>query len=156
LNRIGGEHGIGRDDIVENRYVGMKSRGCYETPGGTILLKAHRAMESLTLDRESAHLKDELMPRYASLVYNGYWWSPERLMLQAAIDQTQAVVNGVVRLKLYKGGILVVGRKSETDSLFDAAIATFEEDAGAYNQGDATGFIRLNALRLRVASRRRQ
>jgi argininosuccinate synthase len=156
LNRIGGEHGIGRDDIVENRYVGMKSRGCYETPGGTILLKAHRAMESLTLDRESAHLKDELMPRYASLVYNGYWWSPERLMLQAAIDQTQAVVNGVVRLKLYKGGILVVGRKSDTDRLFDAAIATFEEDAGAYNQGDATGFIRLNALRLRVASRRRQ
>ncbi len=156
LNRIGGEHGIGRDDIVENRYVGMKSRGCYETPGGTILLKAHRAMESLTLDRESAHLKDELMPRYASLVYNGYWWSPERLMLQAAIDQTQAVVNGVVRLKLYKGGILVVGRKSDTDSLFDTAIATFEEDAGAYNQGDATGFIRLNALRLRVASRRRQ
>jgi argininosuccinate synthase len=156
LNRIGGAHGIGRADIVENRYVGMKSRGCYETPGGTILLKAHRAMESLTLDRESAHLKDELMPRYASLVYNGYWWSPERLMLQAAIDQTQAVVNGVVRLKLYKGGILVVGRKSDTDSLFDAAIATFEEDAGAYNQGDATGFIRLNALRLRVASRRRQ
>ena len=113
LNRIGGENGIGRDDIVENRYVGMKSRGCYETPGGTILLKAHRAMESLTLDRESAHLKDELMPRYASLVYNGYWWSPERLMLQAAIDQTQAVVNGVVRLKLYKGGVLVVGRKSD-------------------------------------------
>jgi len=156
LNRIGGAHGIGRADIVENRYVGMKSRGCYETPGGTILLKAHRAMESLTLDRESAHLKDELMPRYASLVYNGYWWSPERLMLQAAIDQTQAVVNGVVRLKLYKGGILVVGRKSDTDSLFDAAIATFEEDAGAYNQGDATGFIRLNALRLRVASRKRR
>jgi argininosuccinate synthase len=156
LNLIGGEHGIGRADIVENRYVGMKSRGCYETPGGTILLKAHRAMESLTLDRESAHLKDELMPRYASLVYNGYWWSPERLMMQAAIDQTQAVVNGVVRLKLYKGGVLVVGRKSETDSLFDPAIATFEEDAGAYHQGDATGFIRLNALRLRVASRRRQ
>ncbi len=155
LNRIGGENGIGRADIVENRYVGMKSRGCYETPGGTIMLKAHRAMESLTLDREAAHLKDELMPRYASLVYNGYWFSPERRMLQAAIDQTQTVVNGVVRLKLYKGNVLVVGRKSETDSLFDESIATFEEDAGAYNQGDATGFIRLNALRLRVAGRKR-
>jgi argininosuccinate synthase len=156
LNRIGGANGIGRSDIVENRYVGMKSRGCYETPGGTILLKAHRAIESLTLDRESAHLKDELMPRYASLVYNGYWWSPERRMLQAAIDQTQAVVNGEVRLKLYKGNVMVAGRKSETDSLFDASIATFEEDAGAYNQGDATGFIRLNALRLRVAGRKRR
>ena len=156
LNRIGGENGIGRADIVENRYVGMKSRGCYETPGGTLLLKAHRAMESLTLDREAAHLKDELMPRYASLVYNGYWFSPERRMLQAAIDQTQAVVNGVVRLKLYKGSVSGVGRRSETDSLFDTSIATFEEDAGAYNQGDATGFIRLNALRLRVASRRRK
>ena len=155
LNRIGGANGIGRDDIVENRYVGMKSRGCYETPGGTILLKAHRAIESLTLDRESAHLKDELMPRYAELVYNGYWWSPEREMLQAAIDQTQAVVNGVVRLKLYKGGIMVVGRKSETHSLFDESIATFEDDAGAYDQKDAGGFIKLNALRLRVASRRR-
>ena len=155
LNRIGGENGIGRDDIVENRFVGMKSRGCYETPGGTILLKAHRAMESLTLDREAAHLKDELMPRYASMVYNGFWFSPERLMLQAAIDQTQAVVNGEVRLKLYKGNVMVVGRRSATDSLFDASIATFEEDAGAYNQGDATGFIRLNALRLRVAGRRR-
>jgi argininosuccinate synthase len=155
LNRIGGENGIGRDDIVENRYVGMKSRGCYETPGGTILLKAHRAMESLTLDREAAHLKDELMPRYASLVYNGYWFSPEREMLQAAIDQTQQVVNGVVRLKLYKGNVMLVGRKSETNSLFDESIATFEEDAGAYDQGDATGFIRLNALRLRVAGRRR-
>jgi argininosuccinate synthase len=155
LNRIGGENGIGRADIVENRYVGMKSRGCYETPGGTILLKAHRAMESLTLDREAAHLKDELMPRYASLVYNGYWFSPERRMLQAAIDQTQTVVNGVVRLKLYKGNVQVVGRRSDTDSLFDTSIATFEEDAGAYNQGDATGFIRLNALRLRVASQRR-
>jgi argininosuccinate synthase len=141
---------------VENRYVGMKSRGCYETPGGTILLKAHRAIESLTLDRESAHLKDEMMPRYASLVYNGYWWSPERRMLQAAIDQSQAVVNGEVRLKLYKGCVMVVGRKSDTDSLFDASIATFEEDAGAYDQGDATGFIRLNALRLRVAGRKRQ
>ena len=155
LNRIGGANGIGRADIVENRYVGMKSRGCYETPGGTILLKAHRAMESLTLDREAAHLKDELMPRYASLVYNGYWYSPERKMMQAAIDQTQQVVNGVVRLKLYKGNVQVVGRKSATDSLFDASIATFEEDAGAYNQADATGFIRLNALRLRVAGRKR-
>jgi len=155
LNRIGGEHGIGRADIVENRYVGMKSRGCYETPGGTILLKAHRAMESLTLDREAAHLKDELMPRYAALIYNGYWYSPEREMLQAAIDQTQAVVNGDVRLKLYKGNALVVGRRSETNSLFDESIATFEEDAGAYDQGDATGFIRLNALRLRVRGRRR-
>ena len=155
LNRIGGANGIGRADIVENRYVGMKSRGCYETPGGTIMLKAHRAMESLTLDREAAHLKDELMPRYAELIYNGYWFSPEREMLQAAIDQTQRVVNGVVRLKLYKGNVLVVGRKSETDSLFDESIATFEEDAGAYDQGDATGFIRLNALRLRVAGRRR-
>jgi argininosuccinate synthase len=133
----------------------MKSRGCYETPGGTILLKAHRAMESLTLDREAAHLKDELMPRYASLVYNGFWFSPERLMMQAAIDQTQAVVNGEVRLKLYKGNVMVVGRRSPTDSLFDPSIATFEEDAGAYNQGDATGFIRLNALRLRVAGRKR-
>jgi argininosuccinate synthase len=155
LNRIGGEHGIGRADIVENRYVGMKSRGCYETPGGTILLKAHRAMESLTLDREAAHLKDELMPRYAELIYNGYWFSPEREMLQAAIDQTQAVVNGDVRLKLYKGNVTVVGRRSATNSLFDESIATFEEDAGAYDQGDATGFIRLNALRLRVQGRRR-
>jgi len=155
LNRTGGEHGIGRNDIVENRYVGIKSRGCYETPGGTILLKAHRAMESLTLDREAAHLKDELMPRYAKLVYNGYWFAPEREMLQAAIDHTQQVVNGQVRLKLYKGHVMVVGRKSETDSLFDPAIATFDEDAGAYNQGDATGFIRLNALRLRVAGRQR-
>ncbi len=154
LNRIGGANGIGRDDIVENRFVGMKSRGAYETPGGTILLKAHRAIESLTLDREAAHLKDELMPRYASLVYNGFWYSPERLMMQAAIDQTQVRVNGEVRLKLYKGNVMVVGRRSETDSLFDASIATFEEDAGAYNQGDATGFIRLNALRLRVAGRR--
>ncbi len=154
LNRIGGENGIGRDDIVENRYVGMKSRGCYETPGGTIMLKAHRAMESLTLDRESAHLKDELMPRYASLVYNGYWWSPERKMMQAAIDQTQLVVNGEVRVKLYKGSVMVVGRKSATNSLFDESIATFEDDAGAYDQKDAGGFIKLNALRLRVAARR--
>jgi len=156
LNRIGGEHGVGRADIVENRYVGMKSRGCYETPGGTIMLKAHRAMESLTLDREAAHLKDALMPRYAELIYNGYWYSPERRMLQAAIDESQSVVNGVVRLKLYKGNIMVVGRKSDTDSLFDESIATFEEDAGAYDQADATGFIRLNALRLRVAGRRKR
>ena len=156
LNRAGGEHGIGRVDIVENRYVGMKSRGCYETPGGTILLKAHRAVESLTLDREAAHLKDELMPRYASLVYNGYWFSPEREMLQAAIDQTQRVVNGTVRLKLYRGNVMVVGRRSERDSLFDEKVATFEDDAGAYQQGDASGFIRLNALRFRVAARRRR
>jgi len=155
LNRIGGEHGIGRVDIVENRYVGMKSRGCYETPGGTILLKAHRAIESLTLDREAAHLKDELMPRYASLVYNGYWFSPEREMLQAAIDQTQASVNGVVRLKLYRGGVTVTGRRSVHDSLFDERVATFEDDAGAYRQDDASGFIRLNALRIRMAARRK-
>jgi argininosuccinate synthase len=155
LNRIGGENGVGRADIVENRYVGMKSRGCYETPGGAILLKAHRAIESLTLDREAAHLKDEWMPRYASLVYNGFWYSPEREMLQAAIDQTQRFVNGTARLKLYRGSVTVVGRKSATDSLFDTAVATFEEDAGVYDQADATGFIRLNALRLRLAARRR-
>ena len=131
----------------------MKSRGCYETPGGTIMLKARRAIESITLDREVAHLKDELMPRYAKLIYNGYWWSPERRMLQTAIDQTQSVVNGTVRLKLYKGNVIVVGRKSE-DSLFDESIATFEDDAGAYNQGDAEGFIKLNALRLRIAASR--
>ena len=154
LNRVGGEHGIGRADIVENRYVGMKSRGCYETPGGTILLKAHRAVESLTLDREAAHLKDEFMPRYASLVYNGYWFSPEREMLQAAIDQSQQSVNGTVRLKLYRGSVTVTGRRSERDTLFDESVATFEDDAGAYQQGDASGFIRLNALRLRVAARR--
>ncbi|WP_414980339.1 argininosuccinate synthase [Congregibacter sp.] len=153
LNRIGGANGIGRLDIVENRYVGMKSRGCYETPGGTIMLKAHRAIESLTLDREVAHLKDELMPRYAKLIYNGYWWSPERQMLQAAIDQSQSVVNGTVRLKLYKGSVSVVGRSSK-DSLFDESIATFEDDAGAYNQADAEGFIKLNALRLRIAAGR--
>ncbi|RDH92952.1 MAG: argininosuccinate synthase [endosymbiont of Seepiophila jonesi] len=152
LNKLGGDNGIGRADIVENRYVGMKSRGCYETPGGTILLKAHRAMESLTLDREAAHLKDELMPRYAKLVYNGYWFAPEREMLQVAIDQTQQVVNGVVRLKLYKGNVYVVGRKSDTNSLFDESIATFEDDEGAYDQKDAEGFIKLNALRLRVAA----
>ncbi|MBM3203664.1 argininosuccinate synthase [Candidatus Woesearchaeota archaeon] len=151
LNQIGGANGIGRLDIVENRYVGMKSRGCYETPGGTLLLKAHRAIESLTLDREVAHLKDELMPRYASLVYNGYWWSPERKLLQGLIDQSQATVNGVVRLKLYKGSVMVVGRQSG-DSLFDLNIATFEEDQGAYNQKDAEGFIKLNALRMRIAA----
>ena len=156
LNRLGGEHGIGRDDIVENRYVGMKSRGCYETPAGTILLKAHRAMESLTLDREMAHLKDELMPRYATLIYNGYWWSPERTMLQEMIDASQETVNGVVRLKLYKGNVIVVGRKSETDSLFDESIATFEDDAGAYDQKDAEGFIKLNALRLRIRAKRQR
>jgi len=153
LNKVGGANGIGRADIVENRYVGMKSRGAYETPGGTILLKAHRAMESLTLDREVAHLKDDLMPRYASLVYNGYWWSPERAMLQEMIDASQATVNGVVRLKLYKGNVVVAGRKSARDSLFDMRIATFEEDKGAYNQKDAEGFIKLNALRLRIAAR---
>jgi argininosuccinate synthase len=152
LNKLGGKHGIGRADIVENRYVGMKSRGCYETPGGTIMLKAHRAIESLTLDREVAHLKDDMMPRYASLIYNGYWWSPERKMMQAMIDASQASVNGVVRVKLYKGNVGVVGRKSD-DSLFDASIATFEEDAGAYNQADAAGFIKLNALRMRIAAK---
>jgi argininosuccinate synthase len=153
LNKLGGKHGVGRADIVENRYVGMKSRGCYETPGGTIMLKAHRAIESLTLDREVAHLKDELMPRYASLIYNGYWWSPERKMMQTMIDASQAAVNGVVRVKLYKGNVGVAGRKSD-DSLFDAAIATFEEDAGAYNQADASGFIKLNALRMRIAAKK--
>jgi len=152
LNRLGGKHGIGRLDLVENRYVGMKSRGCYETPGGTILLKGHRAIESLTLDREVAHLKDDLMPRYASLIYNGYWWSPERVALQTLIDHTQKNVNGFVRLKLYKGNVIVVGRDSKTDSLFDSTIATFEDDAGAYDQKDAGGFIKLNALRLRIAA----
>jgi argininosuccinate synthase len=156
LNRVGGAHGIGRLDIVENRYVGMKSRGCYETPGGTILLKAHRAIESITLDREAAHLKDELMPRYAELVYNGYWWAPEREMLQALIDRSQWHVNGRVRLKLYRGAVSVVGRQSVSDSLFDAAVASFEDDAGAYDQKDAEGFIRLNALRLRTAARSRR
>ena len=152
LNRIGGANGIGRLDLVENRYVGMKSRGCYETPGGTILLKAHRAIESITLDREVAHLKDELMPRYASLIYNGYWWSPERLLLQGLIDNSQVHVNGVVRLKLYKGNVIVVGRKSEANSLFDTRISTFEDDGGAYNQAYAAGFIKLNALRMRIAA----
>ena len=152
LNRLGGKHGIGRLDLVENRYVGMKSRGCYETPGGTIMLKAHRAIESICLDREVAHLKDELMPRYASLIYNGYWWSPERKLLQTMIDASQASVNGQVRVKLYKGNVIVVGRDSKTNSLFDPAIATFEDDQGAYNQVDAAGFIRLNALRMRIAA----
>ncbi len=154
LNKVGGEHGIGRDDIVENRYVGMKSRGCYETPAGTIMLRAHRAMESLTLDREVAHLKDELMPKYAELIYNGYWWSPEREMLQAMIDESQKHVNGTVRVKLYKGLVSIAGRKSDSDSLFDERIATFEDDEGAYNQSDAEGFIKLNALRLRIAAKR--
>ena len=151
LNKIGAANGIGRLDIVENRYVGMKSRGCYETPGGTIMLKAHRAIESITLDREVAHLKDGLTPRFAQLIYNGYWWSPEREMLQAMIDESQKPVNGEVHLKLYKGSVTVVGRRSD-DSLFDASIATFEDDAGAYNQTDAQGFIKLNALRLRIAA----
>ncbi len=154
LNQLGGRHGIGRLDIVENRYVGMKSRGCYETPGGTILLRAHRAIESITLDREVAHLKDELMPRYASLIYNGYWWSPEREALQGMIDGSQGVVNGRVRLRLYKGNVMVTGRESASDSLFDSRIATFEDDEGAYNQADAHGFIRLNALRLRTGAAR--
>ena len=153
LNKRAGAHGIGRLDIVENRYVGMKSRGCYETPGGTVLMKAHRAIESITLDREAAHLKDSIMPKYAELIYNGYWWSPERSMLQALIDESQKVVNGEVRLKLYKGAVSVVGRRSE-NSLFDEKIATFEDDAGAYDQKDAQGFIKLNSLRLRIAAQR--
>ena len=152
LNKLGGKHGIGRLDLVENRYVGMKSRGCYETPGGTIMLKAHRAIESITLDREVAHLKDDIMPRYASMIYNGYWWSPERLALQTLIDHTQKSVNGWVRLKLYKGNVIVAGRDSKTDSLFDSSIATFEDDKGAYDQRDAGGFIKLNALRMRIAA----
>jgi argininosuccinate synthase len=155
LNTLGGKNGIGRDDIVENRFVGMKSRGCYETPGGTIMLKAHRAMESLTLDREAMHLKDELMPRYAKLIYNGFWWAPEREMMQEMIDTSQQHVNGTVRLKLYKGNVIVVGRKSASDSLFDEKIASFEDDQGAYNQKDAAGFIKLNALRLRIAAKRK-
>ena len=153
LNELGGKHGIGRLDLVENRYVGMKSRGCYETPGGTIMLKAHRAIESITLDREVAHLKDDLMPRYASMIYNGYWWSPERKALQTLIDHTQQQVNGWVRVKLYKGNVIVVGRDSKTDSLFDPTIATFEDDKGAYDQKDAAGFIKLNALRMRIAAK---
>ena len=155
LNELGGKHGIGRSDIVENRYVGMKSRGCYETPGGTILLMAHRAMESLTLDREVMHLKDDLMPRYAKLIYNGYWWSPEREVLQTLINETQTKVNGVVKLKLFKGGVSVTGRKSDSDSLFDETIATFEDDSGTYNQKDADGFIKLNALRLKLQARKK-
>ena len=156
LNKLGGKHGIGRLDLVENRYVGMKSRGCYETPGGTIMLRAHRAVESVCLDREVAHLKDDLMPRYAALIYNGYWWSPERRMLQTMIDASQANVNGWVRVKLYKGNVIVVGRDSKTDSLFDPNIATFEDDRGAYDQRDAEGFIRLNALRMRIAANLRK
>jgi argininosuccinate synthase len=152
LNRLGGKHGIGRLDMVENRYVGMKSRGCYETPGGTIMLKAHRAIESITMDREVLSLKDDLMPRYGRMIYNGYWFSPERVLLQSLIDQSQVTVNGRVRLKLYKGTVLVVGRESKTDSLFDQAISTFDDDGGAYNQADAGGFIKLNALRLRIAA----
>jgi argininosuccinate synthase len=154
LNRVGGEHGVGRLDIVENRHVGMKARGCYETPGGTIMLKAHRAMESITLDRESAHMKDELMPRYAKLIYQGYWWSPERRMLQTLIDASQEPVNGEVRLKLFKGNVMVTGRRSDSDSLYDAATVTFEDDGGTYDQRDAAGFIRLNALRMRIAARK--
>ncbi len=156
LNEEAGAHGVGRVDLVENRYVGMKNRGCYETPGGTVMLKAHRGMESLTLDREVAHLKDELMPRYAKIIYNGYWWSPERRMLQEMIDASQERVNGEVRVKLFKGNVFVVGRRSETHSLFDEKIVTFEDDEGAYNQGDAEGFIKLNALRLRIAGDRSQ
>jgi len=156
LNKVAGENGIGRLDIVENRYVGMKSRGCYETPAGTVMLKAHRAIESLTLDREVAHLKDELMPRYAKMIYNGYWWAPERVMMQAMIDESQKTVNGEVRLKLYKGNVVVVGRASSTDSLFDESIATFEDDAGAYDQKDAEGFIKLNALRLKIAGSKKR
>ncbi len=152
LNKLGGKHGIGRLDLVENRYVGMKSRGCYETPGGAILLRAHRAIESITLDREVAHLKDDLMPRYAKLIYNGYWWSPEREMLQTMIDASQVNVNGWVRVKLYKGNIIVVGRDSKTNTLYTPDISTFEDDEGVYNQQDAAGFIKLNALRLRIAA----
>jgi argininosuccinate synthase len=153
LNQEAGANGIGRLDIVENRYVGMKSRGCYETPGGTVMMKAHRAIESITLDREVAHLKDELMPKYATLIYNGYWWSPERRMMQQMIDASQVTVNGEVRVKLYKGSVTAVGRKSDTNSLFDEAIVTFEDDEGAYDQKDAEGFIKLNALRMRIAGK---
>lgn len=156
LNKLGGKHGIGRLDLVENRYVGMKSRGCYETPGGAILLRAHRAIESITLDREVAHLKDDLMPRYAKLIYNGYWWSPEREMLQTMIDASQANINGWVRVKLYKGNIIVVGRDSKTNTLYTPDISTFEDDDGVYNQQDAAGFIKLNALRLRIAAESKQ
>ena len=154
LNTIGAKHGVGRIDLVENRFVGMKNRGCYETPGGTILIKAHRAIESITLDREVAHLKDDLMPRYASLIYNGYWFAPERQMLQGMIDDSQKPVNGLVRVKLYKGNVDVTGRRSDSDSLFDESMVTFEDDHGAYHQADAEGFIKLNALRLRIAGRK--
>ena len=154
LNKVGGDNGVGRVDIVENRYVGMKARGCYETPGGTILLKGHRAIESITLDRELAHLKDELMPRYANFIYNGYWWSPERKAMQALIDDSQRYVTGTVRLKLYKGNVMVVGRESSSDSLYDSDVVTFEDDAGEYDQADAAGFIKLNALRLKIASKK--
>jgi argininosuccinate synthase len=153
LNTLGGKHGVGRLDLVENRYVGMKSRGCYETPGGTIMLKGHRAMESLTLDREVLALKDDLMPRYARMIYNGYWFAPERKLLQGLIDESQKPVNGTVQIKLYKGTVIVVSRSSK-DSLFDTKIATFDDDGGAYNQADAGGFIKLNALRLRIAARK--
>jgi len=154
LNEIGGKHGVGRSDIVENRFVGMKSRGCYETPGGTILIKGHRAIESITLDREVGHLKDELMPRYAKMIYNGYWWAPERQVLQALINESQKPVNGSVTLSLYKGSVSVVGRSSQGDSLYDADVVTFEDDQGAYDQRDAGGFIKLNALRLRLGAKR--
>ena len=152
LNELGSLHGIGRADIVENRYIGMKSRGCYETPGGTILIKAHRAVESITLDREIVHLMQDLMPRYAKLVYNGYWWSPERVALQKIIDESQKYVSGVVRLQLYKGNVVVLGRQSEKHSIYDKAIASFDDESGVYTQSDAEGFIRLNALRLRVSA----
>ncbi len=155
LNELGCKHGIGRSDIVENRFVGMKSRGCYETPGGTIMLKAHRAIESIALDREAAHLKDELMPRYASLIYNGFWFSPEREMLQAAIDKSQESVNGTVKLKLYKGNVMVIGRDSKTNNLFSAEYCTFEED-DVYNQKDAEGFIKLNALRFIIGGKNKK
>ena len=155
LNLFGGKHGIGRLDLVENRFVGMKSRGCYETPGGAILLKAHRAIESLTLDREEAHLKDELMPKYASIIYNGFWWSPERHALQSLIDSTQSKVSGWVKISLFKGNIIIMGRDSE-NSLFDTNIATFEDDKGAYDQKDAEGFIKINALRMRIAGKQKK
>ncbi len=152
LNEIGGRNGVGRSDIVENRFVGMKSRGCYETPGGTILLKAHRAMESITLDREVVHLRDELMPRYAQMIYNGFWWSPERSALQALIDQTQGPVSGIVSVRVCKGNVDIVGRES-SNSLYDTATVTFDDDKGTFDQADATGFIRLNALRLQMSAR---
>ena len=154
LNELGRKHGIGRLDLVENRFVGMKSRGMYETPGGEIYARAHRGIESITLDRGAAHLKDELMPKYAELIYNGFWFSPEREMLQAAIDHSQTLVSGTVRLKLFKGLASVVGRKSP-NSLYSEKVVTFEDDAGAYDQKDAAGFIKLNALRLRLLGQRK-